>query len=105
MGWQGYESTIEVGMLFKKRYCYRCGQRLKINKVINVYKRGEPGFKKDICGSSTIGMGSIKIVTYNYKCPNCNNIITCSEQDAIAKLQKLSGKTILTDNELTFEKP
>ena len=29
MGWKGYETTIPVGMLFKRMFCHKCGAQLK----------------------------------------------------------------------------
>ena len=34
MGWKGYESTISLGMIFKKMYCHKCGNLLKRKKLV-----------------------------------------------------------------------
>lgn len=40
MGWRGYESEIDLGMLFRKMYCHKCGTRLKRKKITAIYHKG-----------------------------------------------------------------
>lgn len=95
MGWKGYESTISLGMIFKKMYCLQCGNRLKKKKISNLYEKGDPNYSNDILGHATIGMDKIEKVYYIYCCPNCGMEITYDEQCAIAKNQKLLKKKML----------
>ena len=60
MGWQGNEMEIPVGMIFKKMYCHECGNRLKVKKISNVYKKGDDNYTDSLLGNFTIGMSSVK---------------------------------------------
>ena len=95
MGWKGYDTTIPVGMIFKKMYCHKCGARLKKEKITRIYKKGEPGYTNVILHMTTIGMSEIAISYYIYKCPNCGSKISYNDQCAIAKKQKYFKKRIL----------
>ena len=99
MGWRGYKGTIDVGMLFRKMYCHKCGNILKRKKVSNIYKKGEPGYVNTILGSPTIGMDRIELVEYIYHCPNCSSEITYDEQCIVAKKQKRLKKRILVEKD------
>ena len=99
MGWRGYESEIDLGMLFRKMYCHKCGTRLKKMKVTNVYKKGDPGYSNDILGHGTLGMSEKAISHYIYKCPNCGNEISYDDQCIVAKKQKSLKKKILDEND------
>lgn len=99
MGWKGYESTISLGMIFKKMYCQKCGNTLRRKKISNIYKKGDPNYSNDILGHATIGMDRIEKVYHVYYCPNCGFEITYEEQCVVRKRQKLLYKKILNDNE------
>ena len=95
MGWKGYESTISLGMIFRKMYCHKCGELLKKKKVSNIYKKGDPNYANDILGHATIGMDRIEKVHYIYYCPKCGAEITYNEQCAVARKQKKQNKTVI----------
>ena len=95
MGWKGYESTISLGMLFKKMYCHKCGNKLKRKRETYVIRKGEKGYSNQIAGITTIGMDRIQQSYYVYVCPNCNSKITYEEQCVIAKEQKKRGEKII----------
>ena len=95
MGWTGYESEMDAGMLFLKMYCSKCGTRLKKQKVVNIFSKGEEEFRNHLLGKTTIGMTKIKKVHYVYKCPTCQDIITYDEQKKIRKIQKKLNRKIL----------
>ena len=99
MGWKGYESTISLGMIFKKMYCKKCGNILKRKKISNIYKKGDSNYSNDVLGHATIGMERIEKVYYIYHCRNCGLESTYEEQCVIAKKQKLLKKRILTEKE------
>lgn len=100
MGWKGYESEISVGMLFKKMYCFKCGGKLKKQKVSNISKKGEDGYSGRILGHATIGMDKVEKVGYIYKCSKCGLEISYDEQLRISKIQKRLKKKILADEEM-----
>lgn len=97
--WRGYECHgPALGMIFRKMYCHKCGQRLKREKVIVIYKKGDVGFTDDVNGEPVVGMTEKSVSSYIYKCPNCNATITYSKQREIAKIQKHQKKIILDEN-------
>ena len=99
MGWKGSETKIPVGMIFKKMFCHKCGAKLKKQKIIEIYKKGDAGYSNRILGSSTLGMSEISKSCYIYKCTNCDSKIDYDSQCVIAKKQKLLRKKILGGNE------
>lgn len=98
MGWQGYEMEIPVGMIFKKMYCHKCGNKLGKKKISQIVKKGEQDYSNDILGHGTIGMDRKDMVRYIYECSNCHFEITYKDQCVIAKKQKMHKKKILNDN-------
>ncbi len=100
MGWKGYEFNIDIGMVFRKMFCHKCGDKLRKKKTKEVYKKGEIGYSNKILGHTTIGMDKKQITYYIYQCPNCNSEITYDEQCIIAKRQKKLKKKILDENEV-----
>lgn len=97
MGWTGYEGEISIGMLIRKMYCSKCGNRLDRKKVSNLLHKGENGYQNHILGHQTIGMDKIVKTSYIYKCPNCGNITTYEEQLIISKKQKKNKTRVLFD--------
>ena len=98
MGWKGYESKIHAGMVFKRMYCHKCGNKLKIKKISKVYKRGDPEFSPILGGTMmTIGMDRVQRSHFIYRCANCNTDTTYDEQCVIATRQKRAKRRILED--------
>ncbi|MBQ8840427.1 MAG: hypothetical protein IJ004_03790 [Clostridia bacterium] len=100
----GYKMEIPVGMLFRKMYCRYCGERLKKHKIVDVYTVGDPNFSRTMkigpAGHKIVNIHSQTLVTYIYKCPNCNKPSTYKEQLEYSKIQKRLGKKILSDDEI-----
>lgn len=100
MGWRGYKGTIDVGMLFRKMYCHKCGVKLKIKKNIDIVSKGDEGYSNRMPGmGNALGMSSYYDVSYIYCCPTCGLETTYDEQCIVAKKQKLSKKKILNEND------
>ena len=101
MGWMGYTGEIPIGMLFRKMYCHRCGVRLKREKQVNVYHKGDEGYDKHIffLRPTPLGMDKAKKTHFVYVCPNCNSRITYNEQRAIARKQRKLKSKIISENE------
>lgn len=95
MGWQGHEMNIPIGMLFKKMYCYKCGNKLEKKKISEIIKKGDLAYSDDILGHGTIGMDKKEQISYIYKCPNCQLEITYEEQCIISEKQRRANKKIL----------
>ena len=99
----GYKMEIPVGMLFRKMYCRYCGEKLKRHKIVDVYTVGDPNFSRIMkigVGTKIVNIHSQTMVTYIYKCPNCNKPSTYKEQLEYSKIQKRLGKKILSDDEI-----
>lgn len=99
MGWKGRESTISLGMIFRKMYCQKCGNILSKKRISNTYKKGDPNYSNDILGHATIGMDRIERVYYIYHCPRCGLELTYDEQCVVAKKQKKLKNKILSEDE------
>ena len=99
MGWRGSETTIPVGMIFRKMFCHKCGTQLRKEKITKTYKKGDPEYSNNILGHSTLGMSEISKSYYIYKCINCGAEIDYDHQCVIAKKQKLLKKKILIEDE------
>ncbi len=106
MGWRGHETTICVGMIFKRMFCCRCGTRLERQEITKIYKKGDKDYRSTIAGGSTIGMNELEATEYQYMCPNCGLGISYEKQCKIAKRQKQLKKKVLDENdwkEFTFD--
>lgn len=97
MGWRGYELEIPTGMLFRKMYCSKCGEKLKLQKQSQTIKKGEEGYQSHILGHTTIGMTEITKAEYVYICPECGQITTYDRQLQIRKRQKLLHTKIVDE--------
>ena len=98
MGWEGYESEMDIGMLLRKMYCQHCGTRLKVKKNSKIVRKGDEGFSTRLGHTGqgrAIGMSSVERVTYIYECPNCHHKITYDEQCYVAKEQRRLKKKVL----------
>lgn len=98
MGWRGYESEIDLGMLFRKMYCHKCGTRLKRKKITAIYHKGAPEYDNYVAGIHTLGMSEKAVSHYVYQCPKCNSEITYDDQCLISKRQRQQKKRILNDD-------
>ena len=98
MGWKGYESTISLGMIFKKMYCKKCGNILRRKKISSIYKKGDSNYSNDVLGHATIGMDRIEKSYKNYHCANCGIETTNEEKCIVAKKKKQKKKKILNED-------
>ena len=97
----GKDWEIDVGMLYKKMYCHKCGALLKREKFTKTYLPGDKGYKFYGAGHGVNIDGYTKI-RYIYKCPKCSFVTTYGAQKKIAKIQKIQ-KTKILDTELVVE--
>ncbi len=96
-----FEAEIDVGMLFRRMYCCKCGTKLKRCSTSRLIKEGELGYDN----SRKFGRYHILIpsstpqihVRYVYVCPNCKQVITYEQQCEIAKKQKQAKTKILEE--------
>ena len=93
---KGIATKIVIPLkLFKKRNCCKCGCKLKISKrTFDVY----PGDEKFY--GSVIGFDLKTVIEFYYECPECGEVYLVNEQEFISRVQKITGKKILTHKEL-----
>ena len=106
MGLKGYESSIPVGMLFRKMKCCKCGFDLSKKAVYTVSSNSDgdlinttmitPG---GLSKTKIYGITEVKKAKYLYKCENCNYLISYEHQNIVSKYQKQHKKRILTQEE------
>ncbi len=99
-------TSIPVGMLTKKFFCHKCGERLTRHPKTRIVKRGDPDYKKynHIGHTHIIGSGDVEVTEYDFQCPSCGNITKYDEQCVIEKIQKKLDKTILSEGEILDHK-
>ena len=94
-------SRIDAAMLTRKFYCHKCGNILVNNPRKRIIKRGDPEYK-DLSHVGRMSMiGDIEFTEYDFKCNNCDCIIAPDEQYIVEKIQKMLGKHILSEEELS----
>ncbi len=89
---------IEVGMLFRRMYCCKCGTKLKRDSRSHIYNKGEVGYddRPASRGGILIDLPQMHVL-YVYVCPKCKNVTTYEEQCEIAKKQKQAKTKILEE--------
>ena len=95
------KSIIPVAMLIKKFYCHCCGGLLIKNKRTRTIRRGDPDYKEHSRIGRTHMIGDIELTEYDFKCPDCGNIIGYDEQCIVEKIQKQLGKNMLSEQEFS----
>lgn len=99
-----YKKEINAGMIFKKRYCRKCGARLIKNPIRSVVQRGDPEYyKHNRMGRGRMLDKTIHVTEYNYKCPSCGSIVEYDDQLVIEQVQKKMKSRTLSETELISE--
>ena len=97
-------TSIPVGMLTKKFYCHKCGERLSKHPKTRLVKRGDPDYKKYNRIGRARMIGDVEVTEYDFQCPSCGNITEYDEQCVIEKIQKTLDKAILSEEEISEHK-
>ena len=103
---KSYEFSISPGMLFKKMYCCKCGEKLKREFFVVGYSEDEgctcAGFSGSILSFSYRPPRTTEYQECFYVCHGCNYAISYDDQKMVAEYQKESGKKILTEKQMAF---
>ncbi len=94
----GKSVSMPAGMMFRKCYCHKCGERLEKNRVTRLIPPDSPEFKKHarVGGKRVAPIGDFEVTECNsYRCPNCGNVIDYHKQITICKIQKKYKQNIL----------
>ncbi len=97
----GYDMEIDVGVLFRRMYCCKCGTKLKRTSISRLVKKGELGHDEHLVPMRVaIYTYSPQIkVRYVYICPKCKQVTTYEQQCQIAKRQRKAKTKILEEKE------
>jgi predicted RNA-binding Zn-ribbon protein involved in translation (DUF1610 family) len=93
--------SIPMGMVTKKFYCHKCGERLGKHPKTRTLSPGDPDYRKhNRITHKTHMIGDIEVTEYDFQCPACKNVIEYDEQCVVRKIQKQLRKNILSDEEV-----
>lgn len=94
----GYSYGIPMGMVFKKYYCCKCGNKLIKEKNYRVVT------KDDVDYYHYHERSQLKYVhhvnNYHFKCPKCNNRYSFDYQCVIERIQKYKKSKVLSKNDI-----
>ena len=90
-----------MGMVTKKFYCHKCGERLGKHPKTRTLSPGDSDYRKhNRINHRTHMIGDVEVTEYDFQCPACGNVIEYDEQCVIGKIQKQLRKNILSDEEV-----
>ncbi len=93
--------TIPAGMVFKRFYCHKCGERLVKHPNKRIVKPGDSDYREHSRIGDMNVIGDIEVTEYDFKCHDCGNIIHYNEQRVIEKIQNKLQKNVLSDEEIS----
>ena len=90
-----------MGMVTKKFYCHKCGERLNRQSQTKLLKPGDPDYKKhNRINHRTHMVGDVEVTEYVFQCPSCENRIEYDEQLVLHKIQKRLRKQVLSETDI-----
>ena len=92
--------SIPMGMVMKKFYCHKCGERLGRQPTKRTVRRGDIDYRKYNSIGNTYYIGDVEVTEYDFKCPGCNRTMNYNEQCVISKIQKHLQKNVLSNEEI-----
>ena len=92
--------SIPAGMVFKKFYCHKCGERLVKESKKRIVTPKDADYREYNSIADIHMIGDIEVTEYDFKCPECGNIISYDEQCVIGKIQKKINKKELNEQEI-----
>lgn len=95
----GYSYGIPTGMVFKKYYCSRCGNKLIKEKNHRIVSKEDVDYYH-YHEIGTFPKYDHSVYSYHFKCPNCNNRYSFNYQCVIERIQKYKKRKVLSKNEI-----
>ena len=96
--------SIPAGMVFRKFYCHKCGQKLQRAARTFTVRPGDPDYKKYAIHKNglriTFFPGDVQVTEYDFCCPDCHHVTGYREQQIIAHIQKKVGARVLSQSEI-----
>jgi transcription initiation factor IIE alpha subunit len=93
--------NLPIEMVLKKFYCHKCGETLLKSPHTRIINRDDADYDDIRNTFDPYCSGAIEITKYNFRCPKCHNIISFNKQRAIAEIQKILRKKVLTKEEIS----
>lgn len=94
----GKEYNFPVGMIVKKFYCHKCGERLLKSPYTRFIHSSNPEYDNYLGGTHITG--PIEKTQYNFKCSECYHSISYNKQLVISEIQRKLNKKRLTEEEI-----
>lgn len=96
---KGKSYSIPVGMMFKRHYCSKCGNRLKKERTHRVVTKDDFDYYQygDFSDCPKL---DFDVYDYRFKCPSCQSRISFNEQCIIERIQKKHHKKVLSPTEI-----
>ena len=91
--------TIPAGMVLKKYYCHKCGERLEKEKTHRVVTEDDRDYYS-YHDRGHFPKGDYDVYGYRFKCPSCESRITYDDQRVIEMIQKKCMRKRLSDTEI-----
>lgn len=102
----GVSIQIPAGMLFRKFYCHRCGERLKRQAKKRIVTPQDPDWHKhNRVGRIQFFEGDVEVTEYDFCCPCCGQITTYDAQVQYRYIQKKHDTSVLSQALLRQELP
>lgn len=95
----GYSYGIPMGMVFKKYYCCKCGDKLIKEKHQRVVSKDDVDYYH-YHDRGTFPKYDHYVNSYHFKCPNCNNRYSFSYQCVIERIQKYKKRKVLSKSDI-----
>ena len=97
MAWYSY--GIPMGMVFKKYYCCKCGNKLIKEKNYRVVTKDDVDYYH-YHKRGNFPKYDHHVYDYHFKCPNCNNRYSFDYQCVIERIQKYKKSKVLSKNDI-----
>ena len=88
---------MDLRTAFKTFYCKNCGTKLVKKRQTRIADKDETdNFNKEMFPTGIPMKSKLKVISWFFVCPSCNNATTTKEQLEIRKQQKRLKSKILT---------